>query len=401
MMAQAILMATLLSSVLPTAAAPAVPLAERHLPDVFTLNSGQKVTAPAQWETRRAEILELFRANIYGRAPLGRPASLSFHVEKIDAQAMDGAATLKLVTIKYLGTGAAAHSEGRINLILFVPNKRTAPAAAFLLISNHAPSDTDATRATKSEFWPAEEIVARGYAAAVFRNADVDEDKDDGFRDGVHGLFDPPRAQGEERAEDAWGTIAAWAWGASRVLDYLESDGDIDAQRVAVVGHSRGGKAALWAGASDRRFALTVSNNSGSSGAALARGKSGESVAVINKSFPHWFARRYKSFGGRESELPIDQHELLALIAPRPLYIASAASDKWADPESEFLAGVAASPVYKLLGRAGLESDSMPEVSVPLQGGSIGYHVRPGGHGLTLYDWERFMDFADKRMIGR
>ena len=395
-------MATILSSILPAAADPVDPaalIAERRLPDALAFNSGEKVSSPAQWEARREEILELFRANVYGRAPLERPPVLSFRVEHQDARAMGGAATLKQVAITFSGLGVQAQSQGQINLILFVPNKRTAPAPAFLLISNHAASDTDPTRAIKSEFWPAEEIVARGYAAAVFRNADVDEDKDDGFRDGVHGLLDSPHQEGEERAADAWGTIAAWAWGASRAMDYLETDGDIDAKRVAVVGHSRGGKAALWAGASDRRFALTVSNNSGSSGAALARGKSGERIADINKGFPHWFARRYKYFGGREDELPVDQHQLLALLAPRLAYIASSQDDAWADPHSEFLAGIAASPVYKLLGRTGLEAQMMPRVSEPLYSGSIGYHVRPGGHGLNVYDWARFMDFADKWMI--
>lgn len=394
-------MATIFSSALPGASNPADPaalVAERRLPDALTFISGEKVTSPAQWEARRSEILELFRANVYGRAPLERPPGLSFRVENLDAQAMGGAATLKQVAITYSGLGARAKSQGKINLILFVPNKRTRPAPAFLLISNHAPVDTDPTRRAKSEFWPAEEIVARGYAAAVFRNADVDVDKHDGFRDGVHGLLDPPRQEGEERAQDAWGTLAAWAWGAWRVMDYLETDGDIDAKRVAVVGHSRGGKAALWAGAEDRRFALSVSNNSGAGGAALARGKSGERIANINKSFPHWFACSYEHFGGREDELPVDQHQLLALLAPRLAYIASSQDDAWADPASEFLAGVAASPVYKLLGRVGLEAEAMPLVSEPLHGGSIGYHVRPGGHGLKVYDWARFMDFADKWM---
>ena len=382
----------------PEAEAQAVPLAQRNLPDVLTLSAGEKVTTPAQWEARRAELLELFRTHVYGRTPIGRPDTLSFRVEKTDPQAMDGTATLKQVAVEFSGPGGA----GRINLVLFVPNQRQGPAPAFLLINNRGAANIDPTRQTKIEFWPAEEIVKRGYAAAAFAVADVDPDTHDGFKNGVHGIFDAPPPEGAERAADAWGTIAAWAWGASRVLDYLESDADLDARRVAVVGHSRGGKTALWAGAEDTRFALTISNNSGSTGAALARGKSkgGETIAAINKSFPHWFTQNYKKYNGQEDSLPVDQHELIALMAPRPVYIASAIDDKWADPESEFLAGVAASPVYQLFNREGLTATAMPAVNEPLHSGFIGYHVRPGGHGLKLYDWQRFMDFADARGLG-
>jgi dienelactone hydrolase len=380
---------------------PAVPLSERRLPEVLTLSSGQRVSSAQEWRARRGEILELFRAHVFGRAPVGRPASLSFTLEKIDPNAMDGQATLKQVAIKYLGAGGV----GRINLVLFVPNKRSVPAPAFLLINNRSPKHIDPARVEKSGFWPAEALVARGYAAAAFLNSDVDEDKDDGFRDGVHGIFDPPRPTGAERPGDAWATIAAWAWGASRVMDYLETDGDIDARRVAAVGHSRGGKTSLWAGAQDERFAMTVSNNSGSTGAALARGNAGEKIADINRGFPYWFAANYKKFNGRPEALPVDQHQLIALMAPRPVYIASAAADAWADPFSEFLSGVAASPVYKLLGREGLPESAvasmkLPPLDAPLHEGSIGFHIRPGGHGLLESDWKQFMDFADARGLG-
>jgi len=365
-------------------------LETRTLPDALTLRSGEKVTTQAQWRRRRAELVELFRTHVYGRAPVARPNSLSFRLVKSDPRAMGGAATLKQLAVDFAGPGGS----GRINLTLFVPNQRRAgPAPAFLLICNRGAENIDPTRQTKSEFWPAEQIVARGYAAAAFVVADVDPDVDDGFKNGVHGIFDPAR-----RADDAWGTIAAWAWGASRILDYLVTDPDIDAKRVAVVGHSRGGKTALWAGAEDTRFALVISNNSGATGAALARGKRGETIANINKAFPHWFCRNYKNYNGREEALPVDQHELIALMAPRPVYIASASEDSWADPASEFLAGVAASPVYKLLGREGLPATALPPPGGANHEGFIGYHLRPGGHALTLFDWQRFMDFADRVM---
>lgn len=371
-----------------------VPLGERHLPDVLTFQSGEKVTSPAQWPARRAEILELFRTDVYGRNPIERPADLRFTVEKTNPNAMNGAAMLKEVAIEFSGAGGT----GQIHLVLFVPNQRAGAAPVFVLASNRGANNIDPTRAQKSEFWPAEEIVARGYATAAFLTADLDPDKDDDFKNGVHGLFDPPRKAGEARAGDAWGTIGAWAWGASRVLDYLESDKDVDAKRVAIVGHSRGGKTALWAGATDPRFALTVSNESGSTGAALSRGKRGETIALINKAFPHWFNANYKKFDGKENELPLDQHQLIALMAPRPVYIASAIGDQWSDPESEFLSGVAASPVYELLGEKGVTATAFPDLEKPLHDGFIGYHVRRGGHGMNLYDWTQFMDFADQKM---
>lgn len=378
---------TLLNQTLPAMAQ--ADLLARNLPDALTMKSGAKVATPAQWQARRHEILELFRTHVYGRAPIGRPDTLSFRVEKTDAQAMGGAATLKQVAIEY----SSARGQGRINLVLFVPNRRTQSVPAFLLICNRPASNIDATRQIKSEFWPTEQIIERGYAAAAFQVADVAPDSKDAWQHGAHKLFDLP-----QRSADAWGTIAAWSWGASRVLDYLITDKDIDAGRVAVVGHSRGGKAALWAGAEDARFALVVSNDSGSSGAALARGKDGEKIADINKGFPHWFAQNYKNYNGREDALPVDQHQLIALIAPRPAYIASASEDKWADPASELLAGVAASPVYQLWKREGLTAITLPLPGVPIHNGFIGYHLRPGKHNLTLFDWQKFVDFADTRM---
>ena len=364
-------------------------LADYDLPDALTFNAGEKVTSAAQWPARRAEILEWFRAQIYGRAPINRPDDLQFRVENSDAQAMNGAATLKQIAIEYGGP----NGRGAIHLTLFVPNARDEAAPIFLLGCNRGPNSIDPMRQARDEFWPAEAIVARGYAAAAFSLSDVDPDEDDGFRNGAHGIFDAGK-----RAADAWGTLAAWAWGASRVLDYLETDHDIDARRVALVGHSRGGKAALWAGAEDTRFAMIVSNESGAGGAALARGKTGETIALINQKFPHWFCANYKNWNHREAELPVDQHELIALMAPRAVYIASAIEDKWADPQAEFMAGVAASPVYQLLGHKGLVADKFPATEEALHEGSIGYHVRAGGHNLLLSDWNDFMDFADKKM---
>jgi hypothetical protein len=367
--------------------------AELNLPDPLLTADGQKVTSARMWQTeRRPEILELFREHVYGRASVGRPASMQFEARDISPGAMDGLATRKQVNIVYRGPGG----QGAIRLLMFVPNNGPQPVPCFLLICNRDESNIDPSRAVKSPFWPAEQIVARGYAVAAFHVADVDPDKHDGFTNGVHGIFDSPGG----RQPDSWGTIAAWAWGAGRVMDYFETDDSIDARRVIVVGHSRGGKAALWAGAEDERFAMVVSNNSGSTGAALARGKKGERISDINRNFPHWFCENYRRYNGLEEELPVDQHMLAALAAPRLLYIASATEDAWADPRSEFLAAVHASPVYRLFGMDGLSASRMPEAEAPLHEGRIGYHLRTGRHNLLEDDWARFMDFAD-RHLGR
>ena len=367
--------------------------AELRLPDPLVTTNGTKVTSAAMWmQTRRPEILELFRSQVYGRMPVGRPNTLKFETLEQNKGVMDGVATRKQVKISYRGPGG----EGAIKLVLFVPDK-VKPAPCFLLICNRGATNIDPTRKAKSPFWPAEQMIARGYAAAAFLNSDVDPDFHDGFTNGVHGIFDPP---GVKRAPDAWATIAAWAWGASRVMDYLVTDHDIDGKRVAVIGHSRGGKTALWAGAEDERFAFVISNDSGCGGAAIARRRQpkAETIKAITKTFPHWFCENYKRYGDHEDDLPLDQHMLAALIAPRLLCIGSASEDLWADPEGEFLCGLYASPVYQLFGKQGLKAHHQPPPGSPLEDGSIGYHLRTGKHDLTEYDWKCYMDFADRHL---
>ena len=351
------------------------------LPDPLFFQNGEPVQTPADWGKRRAELLELFRVHIYGRAPIEAPDDLSFVVAETQSDALNGAATRKQIAIRFGGFS--------FDLKLLIPNAAPRKSPCFVLANNRMALSAGAH---ERDFWPADYLIARGYAAAVFDMAQLDPDFDDGFRNGIHALYDKGK-----RATDAWGTIASWAWGASRAMDYLQIDAEIDATKIALVGHSRGGKAALWAGAQDERFALTVSNDSGCSGAALAREAGGETIAQINEKFPHWFCENYKIYNDREDDLPIDQHQLLALMAPRLLYVASASQDEWANPYAEFQAAVAASPVYRVLDKIGLPSLIQPARNVAMLNGHIGHHCRTGKHDLTRFDWARFLDFADSQ----
>jgi hypothetical protein len=349
------------------------------------------------WAPRRAEILELFREHVYGRSP-GKPDRLAFEEVERNDRAMDGAATLQRVAIVSSRQGRTH----RFHLTLFLPRPSPSglrPASpegrvpVFLLLNNRPPANADPSRKEKSGFWPAEQVIARGFGIAALQVTELAPDNNETFRQGVISTFEG--SSDGPRAPDAWGGLAAWAWGASRAMDYFETNAGVDAGRVAVVGHSRGGKAALWAGAEDQRFAMVVSNESGESGAALSRRNFGETIALITTTFPYWFAANYRSFAGREASLPVDQHMLLSLIAPRALYVASADEDLWSDPRGEFMALAHTSPVFALWGDPAIAADAMPRLEQPMQSGRRGYHIRRGPHNLTPYDWDRFMDFAN------
>jgi hypothetical protein len=356
------------------------------LPALLIEKSGKTVDTKDEWiNVRRPELLELFRTNVFGRKPLTSYRT-DFIVRNVDPQAINGAATLKQIDVSI----STAEKSLVIHLILFVPNNVPKPVPAFLLI-NLGSRNIDPSRKEKSGSWPVEEIIGRGYAAAAFSNADVDPDNFDEFRNGIHGVLD-----NGTRTDDAWGTLAAWAWGASRCMDYLVGDKDIAGDKVAVVGHSRGGKTALWAGAEDQRFALVVSNESGAGGAAIARRRFGETVTRINTSFPHWFCTNYRKYNNNEDALPVDAHELISLIAPRAVYIACASEDLWGDPEGCYLALYNSLPAFRLFGIKSDLTETVPPLEKQVISGRVAFHIRNGEHSLMLKDWNFFMDFADK-----
>lgn len=374
-------------------ASPALGARPVDVPDLMTTFDGRKVDTLAMWEKVRArELLEEFTAEEYGRRPVERPAELSFEKAEPDVVMMDGKALRKRIRVAYRGP----HGGGSFVFTAFIPRQER-PAPSFLLICNRDPSENiDPTRKVKSGFWPTEEIVDRGYAAIAFWNGDVAPDRNTGNTKGVFAAFRD--VEKKSAPLDGWGTLSAWAWGASRVMDWIETEPLLNASRVAVVGHSRGGKTALVAGVYDKRFAMACSNNSGCSGAKLNHIDLPESehVVQIMRAVSYWFCPNYTWRVNAEREWRVDQHEFIALIAPRLVCIASATEDAWAGPEGEYFSGVLASPAWELYGKRGLVSDSFPPADTPLQEGCISYHLRTGKHNLTPYDWARYMDFADR-----
>jgi hypothetical protein len=389
------------------------------LPDPLVCADGTRVRDGATWrERRRPELLELFAREVYGRTPAGRPGEMRWETTSIDRMALGGRATRKEITIWF----TAKRDGPQAHVLIYLPNGAGAPWPVFLglnyygnqsvhadpgitlsrawmrtnpayhIVDNRA---TEATRGVHASRWNIEAVIARGYATATVYYGDFCPDNDKGMEESIGAMF--ATGSVNRRAPDAWGSIGIWAWGLSRVLDCLESDRALDAKRVAVHGHSRLGKTALWAAAQDERFTLVVSNNSGAGGAALAKRIYGETVAISNSrhSTP-WYSLNYRHYNDNEAALPVDQHELLALIAPRPLYVASAVDDRGADPKGEFLSVKHADPVYRLFGGKGLGASEFPAVDHPVHGDALAYHVRTGGHDITLYDWTQFMDFADR-----
>lgn len=392
------------------------------LPDPLVAADNSEVRKAEQWPSRRAEIMELFREQMYGRVPQPE-VQLRFEVHEEEKAALKGRAIRRQVRIRC----RRGEREVVLNLLLYLPvdevakktkvpvflglnfwgNQTTQPDPEIEISKNWVRSSkgrgnkdhraTEASRGKSTNRWPVELVLSRGYGLATIYYSDIDPDIHDGFKNGVHALF--PRQKNTEHAPDAWGSIATWAWGLSRGLDYLETDEQVNGKRVVVVGHSRLGKTSLWAGASDQRFWMVVSNNSGCGGAALSRRRFGETVAIINRAFPHWFCGNFKAYNKHEDKLPLDQHMLVALMAPRPVLVCSAVKDRWADPRGEFLAAKNAAPVYRLLGTDGIGVETWPKPQELIKS-RIGYYLRPGKHDMTSEDWTAYLDFADHHGLG-
>jgi hypothetical protein len=384
------------------------------LPDPLVAQDGSHIVNSRQWlNQQRPAMLRLFTENVYGRMP-GKPKNMWFKISSVDSSALGGHAIRKQVTI-FFNSGASSPS---MDLLIYLP-KATKPVPVFIGLNfygnqtinadtgiqiskrwvmdddNLGIANNEATQASRGKDagkWAVEEIIRRGYGLATAYYGDLEPDYPEGWKIGVRTTMKSELSINETE----WCAIGAWGWGLSRIMDYLESDKAVNAREVVITGHSRLGKACLWAAANDERFAIVVSNDSGEGGAALSKRWFGETIERINTSFPHWFISKYKEYNKHPDLLPVDQHILLSLMAPRPLYVASASEDLWADPKGEFLSAKNAEPVYALFSKKGLGVTEMPAIDHPV-GETIRYHIRTGKHDFTLYDWQQYLDFADKQ----
>jgi hypothetical protein len=388
------------------------------LPDPLQPPKGKRITTVGQWETQHAYWLDQFSEHVYGKTPTDS-VRLRYETCSIKTNALGGKAIRKQISI---------HLENYpdlppIELVLYIPKRADSllkQAPVFLglnfcgnhcispefdlplsdrwvanvvgdmteLNSHGEPRASVKSRGMQARRWPLDTILARGYALATAYYGDIEPDHVNGWKAGIRSVL------GDTAKADNWGAIGAWAWGMSRILDYLETDSLVNAKKVIAFGHSRIAKAALWAAAQDQRFAGIVANEAGEGGTALARRNYGETIGRINSAFPHWFAPQYKTYSNDVQALPVDQHILLSLLAPRPLYVASAQDDRWSDPNGEFLGAKGAEPVYALYGKQGLGATSLPSVNTSI-GSTISYHIRTGVHDVTDFDWWQYLQFAD------
>ena len=373
-----------------------------ELPPLLVTAEGKTVTTPEEWRNiRRPQILALFSGLVYGAVPAPQtPIKVSSEVVKTDGAFLKGRATRKDLRIRFQND----RGKAEMLVLVFVPNKAPKPVPALMVHSFDNPRSSGFREkgedpGTLANGWPLGQLLDRGYALVAVYQGSLVEHNEVEFQKGIHPLFYHDGQSFPKAGE--WGVIGAVAWGAMRTLDCLETDRDIDAKRVAIMGHSKCGKAALWTAAQDQRFAMAVSAQSGCAGAALWNRNFGETMDLMVSRFPYWLCRNAWSFAGREKDLPVDQHMLLALIAPRPLYVCSGADDKWADPRGEYLGAYHAGEVYRLLGETALDSDQSPPPGKALLESTVGYHLREGGHSVEPYDWERIMDFMDRHLKNR
>lgn len=377
------------------------------LPVALVLTDGKRVRDAKAWfKKRRPEIVRLFEENQFGRSP-GRPKNMSFEVFDKGTPALDGKALRRQVTVHF----SSAKNGPKMDLLIYLPAATRKPVPLLLNLSFTANSSTvDDPGIKPGEVWnrdkkrvPAPKaanfgrlnvapLLAQGIGVATVYYGDIDPDFEGGLPYGVRALY--LKNGQKEPAPDEWGAIGAWAWGLSRALDYLETDKGVDAKRVAIFGVSRLGKTVLWAGAHDPRFAMVIASCSGEGGAALSRRNYGETVKhlVAPTRYPYQFAANYQKYGDHLDQLPVDAHMLIALIAPRPVLLQTGDTDLWSDPKGEFLAAIAAEPVYRLLGRQGLDTDQMPAAGQPIMH-TLGYFMHAGGHGIIPSDWDQLVKF--------
>lgn len=390
------------------------------LPDPLKFADGQRVTDAKTWfEKRRPEIFRLFEENQFGRAP-ARPAELTFDVFDRGTPAFEGKALRKQVTIYF----TASRTEHFVDVLLYLPANATGPVPVLLQFNwgpnNLAVGASDPGVKIGRQWSPTEkkrlsadsaagpargpgrnlnvmQTLEHGIALAIFNYTDIDPDALDATAQGVRSIYFQPGQK--EPAPDEWGAIAAWGWGASRIIDYFETEPKIDAKRIAISGVSRLGKTVLWMGARDERVACVIASCSGEGGAALSRRDYGETVAhlVAPTRYPYQFAQNYSKWAGKSNEAPFDAHELIALIAPRAVLLQTGTTDKWSDPYGEYLAAMAATPVFELLGKHGLDTKQMP-LPGKLVGDTLSYYMHEGGHGTIPSDADLFLKFLEAHL---
>ena len=376
-----------------------------NLPELLKTSDGRTVTTKEEWEqVRRPEILRFFTEEMFGIRPVERPADLAFEELSPDKVMLGGKALRKRRIVSFSGP----RGKFRFSFTAFIPTGKGKPAASFINICCPGRNDNiDPDLTLPNGYWPVRDIIARGYAAIAFQPEELAWDEyHPRYEDGRFRAIDPDFTNdvyacfAERRTDRSWGMISVWAWGASRILDWIETEPLLDAKRVAVVGHSRCGKTALWCGATDTRVALVCANNSGCCGAKLNHVALpyAEPIGMCTLCNPQWFCRAFNRFTGQDAVTPYDQHWLVALVAPRLVCIGSGSLDYGAGPWGEYLGGREASPAWELYGKKGLVGDGTYMIGRPYQEGSIGYHLRKGPHSLTAYDWACYMDFADRQL---
>jgi len=360
------------------------------LPDPLKLADGQPVRDAATWfDKRRPEILKLYQTEIFGRVP-GNVPKVTWEIAATEPKALDGPAVLK----KVVGRVGDKADGPRLNLTLYVPAKAAGPVPVILTLTFGGGAGGKGPKFAGKANPARDEILGRGWAFATLGYGDIQPDRPNTFHQGVIGLtLAPDQAK---PAADEWGSVSAWAWGVSRVVDYLETDKAIDAKCIGIQGHSRLGRTVLWAAAQDTRIAATFASCSGCTGAALFRRDWGETVDDMAQNFPYQLAGNYQKWVGRWNDMPVDNHMLIALVAPRALFCSGGTGDQWADPKGQFLALVAAGPVYQLVGAKGLGVTDLPPRDRAVIDGDLGWIYHTGGHTTPLSDWRHFLDFAGR-----